>query len=30
VFTAQAGVHNFSIRFLYQLVTGQHDYPMSI
>ncbi len=30
VFTAPAGVHNFSVRFLYQLVAGQQDYPMSI
>lgn len=30
VFTASAGLHNFSVRFLYQLVTGQEDYPMSI
>ncbi len=30
VFTAPAGVHNFSVRFLYQLSVGQQDYPMSI
>jgi hypothetical protein len=30
VFTAPAGLHNFSIRFLYQLSPGQQDYPMSI
>ncbi len=30
VFTAPAGLHNFSVRFLYQLVAGQQDYPMSI
>ncbi|MBV9258870.1 MAG: hypothetical protein JO215_12730 [Ktedonobacteraceae bacterium] len=30
VFAAPAGVHNFSLRFLYQLVSGQQDYPMSI
>ena len=30
VFTAPAGLHNFSVRFLYQLVSGQQDYPMNI
>jgi hypothetical protein len=30
VFIAPAGLHNFSVRFLYQLVAGQQDYPMSI
>lgn len=30
VFIAPAGIHNFSLRFLSQLVVGQQDYPMSI
>jgi hypothetical protein len=30
VFVAPAGLHNFSLRFLYQLVAGQEDYPMGI
>jgi hypothetical protein len=30
VFAVSAGVHDFSVRFLYQLVEGQDDYPLSI
>jgi hypothetical protein len=30
VFTAAAGLHNFSVRFLNQLSPGQQDYPMGI